>query len=280
MTTRGIRRTAMGVVMVSLTLLAVARDAGADPPPTVVARVRACLGEPSGRVEFKAAGRDGARRVYHARLGQRRFLVFDDPSAKPEDACDTYPIGRALARTWGRFGVPGQRQKAFAVTSDGVEHVALALRDREGRLLMATELNEGCSQGVTLEALSVFKGPQILLVRCRQGIGGEDYDEKAILYRTTSVGLAVLLISAQGTSTTGPSDEDDGRLCTLPAGGSLKVLEHGARPVIETFKPSDAATTEGVTGTRQRYVFDPDKARFVAKGAGVRETHKVKVRCR
>jgi len=231
--------------------------------------VNACLKQAKSKVvggTIHSAGRDGSHRVYHVTQGRRQAFVFL-PTARG-GSCIVKSIGRASARTWGHFAKGQGKLKAYLLSArckEGCGPAVLAIRNAQKKTITAKRLRGTCTQGGTLEALTLFgREAQTLMLRCRAGSGGFDYIETAALYQLRGGQLRHLLSVPMGSGVTWSKGK---QTCTSRAPGWVKAGRVGASPTVNALALEDQDGVGRVDAEKVSYRYDSTRKRFVRAGA-------------
>jgi hypothetical protein len=246
-----------------LTLLLAATAYAGPPPPDTDDPFEGCEGLPARArmARNEPVGEDAVHVV--ARSGER-YLVFP----QQEGGCEVYPIGRAAARANGSFG---SANKAFALLprqcAGGSCAVALAIRGKDERPLMALRTDADCDDSVALRPIKLFPGRDSIELVCHASAGA-GWKERRVIFDVTGDTLATLYSLDTGSYIApSPAEKKAGGCASCPV-GSVRVEKVGDKPLLRVVDPASGTLHNGKGTLPARQLgYDPARHGFTPTGA-------------
>lgn len=247
--------------------------------------------------------RDGEHRVYkitgHRGKGYVAFILGEGERA----ACQTLPVGEAVAKARGTFWPGKGGQEALVMrgsvcnATDGCPSMLVFKQKRGG--VFAAQRRDGCPRGERLKTETLFGGSEHSLRSVCQSVAGENETEVLTSFLHVFDNHAKTLVTfSHGVSRTRvePAAKGKEKHCSESAPGWVKVALRGSIPMLRTFQPLDVidddedigapaaaagAAAKGPQGRQTVWKFDKEEQSFVEM-ADRRQTRKFKnkARCR
>jgi hypothetical protein len=244
--------------------LFLAATATAYAEPGVEARLDGCEGLPAhGRVaRYEPIGEDA---IYVVARSSDRFLAFP----KEEDrGCEVYAIGKAAVTASGSFG---SASKALALRprrcAGGSCTIALAVRGKDERPLMALRTEADCDDSVELRPIKLFATRDSIELVCHASAGA-GWKERRVLFDVSEDTIVTLYSLETGSYIApSPAEKKAGMGPSCPV-GSIQVEKTGDKPMLRVVDPASGALHDGKGTLPARLLcYDAKKHEFKPAGA-------------